>query len=157
MFTIRSLVLILTASILAGCLPANYKTLPIEQHTYAKVYESSLNKDKLFLSLHEWVARNLGDSNKALRINNSATGTLLAKMIIPNGMKDSLGVRHALRITLRLEAKDGKYRYTASDFEMYYDGSGRPASIGSEYDSSYSRVKALGGEINASLTTFEDF
>src|SRR5690606_19302370 len=103
-------------SLLVGCVPTSYMTLPESQHTYAKVFTvEGANHQDIHSKVRQWLALNVGDSTEVVRLDNAQGGVLVAKVILPNGLKDSMGVRHDLYLTIRFESKDGRYRYTASD------------------------------------------
>lgn len=131
--------------VLSGCLPANYKTLPAAHQSYVEVFSvEKSGKAELHSKLQQWIATTVGDSKATNRLDDSGNGVLISKIIAPNGIRDTLGVGHDLYLTIKFESKDGRYRYTASDFLFYYQGPGRPVSIGSEYDSAIATAKELG-------------
>ncbi|MFT6390346.1 MAG: hypothetical protein ACJAUP_003748 [Cellvibrionaceae bacterium] len=110
-------------------------TLPEEEQSYIKAEEVKMEKAALYLSIQQWFAENLGKSNEALQIQDKEAGILLGRIIMPNGMRDALGVRHDLQVNVKIEPNENKYRISISEFTLYCRGPGRFLSPGKEYHS----------------------
>lgn len=144
-----NLIILAMIAFLSSCMPATYLTLPSDQHSVVKVNEVDMNRLVLYTTIQQWFSLNLGKSKEALQIQDKEAGLLMGRMIVPNGLKDALGVRHDLQMDIKVEVKDGKYRITMENFTFYYQGPGRLVSPGSEHASSLETANRIASEINS--------
>jgi hypothetical protein len=132
---------------LAGCAMVDYRTLQPDQQNVVKVESVSMSQSSLFLAIQQWFAESLGKSKEALQIQDKENGIILGKIIVPNGIKDPLGIAHDVQMTIKVEIKDNKYRISFSDFQFYYQGAGRHVSAGAEHDSAKKTAEDLSAKI----------
>lgn len=84
--------------------------------TYREVIEvKDKSKDELYLSAKEWFAATFKDSKQVLEIDDKEAGVLVG-----SGWSNIDGQVIDIKLwqTIKIETKDGKYRYTVTDFKL---------------------------------------
>ena len=145
--------LLLTALLLVGC--ETIADLPPEERKVQMVHEVPMaDKATLYVRALEWVSSSFRSSKAVIDMQDKDAGIIVAKGIIPNGAHDAFGVRYDVRITIKLEIKDGRYRATYDTFTMIFGHAGeREASPGTEHDSCRETARKLDAELAAFMTT----
>lgn|SRR3989338_9009808 len=84
----------------------------------------SLKKETMYSMALQWIALNYKSSTDVVKLSDPTAGKIVIKANFPTSlfMKDGW-IRH----TLVLEFKDGKFRYTFSNYSYYSPGSGEIA------------------------------
>lgn len=142
------------ALVITGCETSYRSAPPAEQHVQA-VHEVELSKDRIYIAAQSWFAKNLGKSNEALQIQNQQEGLIIGKVVIPGAIKDGLGVSSFdLKLNVKIEAKDKKYRASFEDFTIRTSGmyDGREVTPGSEHQQAKAAAAKLDAEILAAVT-----
>jgi hypothetical protein len=119
--------------------------VPQEERSVQQVREVRLSKDQIFDKSLEWMAQTFVDSKAVIELKDKDSGKIIGKGVTKfrNAVVDV-----PCRFTLILEAKDGKYRTTYSNFTgLWNDGS----SSLLEYKSQIDDVKRNLAAIDASL------
>ncbi len=79
-------------------------------------------KDELHESAKEWIVLNFRSANDVIQLDDQENGQLIAKGYYGIMM---MGMERQIYHTLRLESRDGRFRYTVNDFEYYTPGQQR--------------------------------
>lgn len=87
--------------------------------------DSSISSTDLYLNAKEWVIDNFKSAKDVIMSEDKESNILIAKGFIVKGHNSA--VNHAENwFTLKIEMKDGKYRYKMYDFiykcDIYYEG-----------------------------------
>lgn len=138
---------------LGGCI-ADYRTLPPEQQHYSAVHEVGMPKDRIFLAAQTWFAQNQGDSKVASRVTDKEAGYLLTYIVVKDGIKDGAGIMtFPLRMSVKVEVKDNKYRATYEDYRLADAGvaDGRLVIAGREHEEAKAAAKRLDDRILAAI------
>lgn len=86
------------------------------------VQVDSLKAGLMFSRAMEWVALNYKSAKDVIQYSDQATGKIICKGNFPVDIYMKKGwIEH----TMVLEFKDGRYRFSFSDFVYYSNGSGR--------------------------------
>lgn len=144
---------ILAVFALAGCVDS-YRTLPPEQQPFQAVHEVTLPKDRVYLAAQTWFAQNLGKSKEALQIQDKEAGLLVGKIILPGALHDAMGiVSYPMKLSVKIEAKDNKYRATYEDFILMAGGpvGDREVIVGREHTEAKAAAAKLDAEILAAI------
>ena len=81
----------------------------------------SVKKDQLFSKAKEWIALNYKSANDVIQLVDKET----SKIILKGNFSTSLFLKQGwIGHTLVLDFKDGKFRYSYTDFNYYSPGSG---------------------------------
>ena len=140
-------------AVLGGCF-ADYRTLPPEQQHVQQVHDVDLPKDRIYLAAQTWFAQNLGKSKEALQIQDKDAGLLVGWIIIPDAIKDGAGLTSfPLKISIKIEAKDKKYRATYEDYRLSSAGvaDGRLVLVGREHEEAKAAALKLDTAILAAI------
>jgi opacity protein-like surface antigen len=110
--------------------------LPLDSATHRVVYTGVVavpgaTKDELYSRAREWFATNFGSAKAVLEMDDREAGKLIGNansqfMLVFGGILASTPMR--LWRTIRVELKDGKYRYTLANFDMGSPTSGQAAA-----------------------------
>ncbi len=144
-------VLLALGIFIAGC--QSVRDLPLEEQRVQVVHETKLAKDVIYLKTLEWFASTFNDSKAVLEVQDKESGTVMGKGVVPDGVtcNGPIPSRFELGITIKVEAKDQKYRVTYSDFRLGQHGqTGRDLVIGTEFDT----AKATAARLDAELAAF---
>jgi len=134
--------LIATSFILSGC-AQSYRVLPQEQQIIQRVHEMPAKKDEIFSKARQWFARNLGKSNEALQIQDKEEGIIAGHIIVPSAIDAGMGFMVPLKVYVKLEIKDKKYRVSFEDLRFVGESITREVFIGREYDSAVSSLQTI--------------
>jgi hypothetical protein len=86
------------------------------------VFVDSIKKDILFLKAKEWIALNYKSANDVIQLADKET----CKIILKGAFSTSMFMKEGwLEHTLVLDFKDGKFKYSYTDFSYYSSGSGK--------------------------------
>ena len=107
---------------------ASAQNLPVDPDTkkvtYSEVVEvPGISKNDLYTRAQTWFAKTYGSSKSVLEIQDKENGKLLGKGLTDVSFRNPpLGARYGgiVRYTISILVKDGKYKYTISDF--YHEG-----------------------------------
>lgn len=84
----------------------------------------TLKKDLLFTKAKEWITLNYKSANDVIQLADKES----SKIIVKGNFKTFMAMKEGrLGHTLVLDFKDGRIRYTYSDFSYYSSGSGEIA------------------------------
>jgi len=93
-----------------------------------KKIDSLLSKGEIYSRTNEWIALNFKSSNDVIQLADKETGKIIGK----GSFKTNMFMKEGwIEYTFLLEFKDGKIRYTYTDFFYSSVGSGRMAFEGS--------------------------
>lgn len=149
----RILVLIIPLFLLVGC--QTMADLPPEDRQIQAVHDVPMaDKAVIFVRALEWVAATFRSAKSVIDVQDKDAGLIVAKGIIPNGGRDAgIGVHRDIRLTIKLEIKDGRYRATYDNFIMIFGTAGeREVGPGTENDSCRETARKLDGELAAFMS-----
>ena len=113
------------ASPAAAQMAAWVNPLPVDSTTHLITYTGVVQvpgatQAELYSRAREWFATTFGSSKAVLEMDNAAAGKLIGHAYAPFEMAFGLGhtAQYAMWRQLKIEVKDGRYRYTLSDFEQ---------------------------------------
>jgi Domain of unknown function (DUF4468) with TBP-like fold len=133
---------------LTGCQTA--RDLPPEQTQVEAVHEvAGKTKGEIYNRALEWFAKSITDSKSALEIQDRETGLIMGKIILPGGASTVIGTRMPLRVTIKIETKDGKYRATFDGFILPDRSIDQSPGVGIELDSAMKTARELDAELAA--------
>lgn len=89
---------------------ATYPQLPKEKLTIQKIIESSKNKDLLFQDSIDWITQSFKSAKEVIEYQDSDTGKIIGKGIIPVEYRKGTPVNTNFRFVL--EIKDQRVRFT---------------------------------------------
>lgn len=89
--------------------------------TQGVIEVEGLQKDKIYQKSLEWIALNYRSADDVIQFKNQDAGKIIAK---GSFISNRFGKKGWIRHILVLDFKDGRYRYTFSDFAYYSPGSG---------------------------------
>ena len=146
------MIVLLASFLLVGC--QTVADLPPEERQVQAVHEVLMaDKATLYIRALEWVSSSFRSSKAVIDLQDKDAGIIVAKGIIPNGSRDALGVHFDLRLTIKLEVKDGRYRATYDTYTMIFGHAGeREAGPGAEHDSCRETARKLDAELAAFMT-----
>lgn len=93
------------------------ESTPISFSEVVKV--DSVNKDELFNRARSWFNKSFRSSKDVLNINDKETGALSGKGLMQYYSKIFMGseaTRGVIRFTVTIQVKDGRYKYSITDF-----------------------------------------
>ncbi len=110
--------LLFSMFILASCVTTpQVPDVPEAERSLQKIHEINLNKNEIFDRSLEWVAQTFNDSKAVIELKDKETGKIIGKgissFIVNSGLAS---VPIPCKFTLKLEAKDNKYRATYDNF-----------------------------------------
>lgn len=86
------------------------------------VQVDSLKKDVLFLKTKEWITLNYKSANDVIQLTDKEN----CKIILKGAFSTNMFMKEGwLEHTLVFDFKDGKFRYSYTDFSYYSSGSGK--------------------------------
>jgi hypothetical protein len=144
---------IIAVATIAGCF-SDYRTLPPEQQHVQVVHEVALSKDRIYLAAQTWFAQNLGKSKEALQIQDKESGLIVGWIVLPDAIKDGAGIMtFPMKISVKIEAKDNKYRASYEDFRLAGAGvaDGRNVMAGREHEEAKAAALKLDAAILAAI------
>lgn len=101
---------------LAGC--AGMEPAPIADRSLQKVHDIDLKKDEIYSRSLEWLAKTFTDSKAVIEMQDKDSGKIIGKGVITF----TAGIVNIpCRFTMSIEAKDGRYRTTYSNFTGLWD------------------------------------
>lgn len=128
---------------LAGC-TESYRTLPADQHQVVAVHDvAGQPKAAIFAAVQVWLASNLGKSNEAFQMQDKEAGILIGRIAIPKALGPGGGFSSDLKMSVRIDVKDGKYRSEYSDFLFSNQYGDRDVIPGSEHQAALKEARAL--------------
>lgn len=144
-----------TIILTAGCAAPGSLDIPKDDegnYQYQGVVEvEDRSQQELYDTAKEWVANNFRSAQDVIQLDDRENGRLIAKGYYPImwvGME-----RHAYH-TLRIETRDGRYRYTIDDFVVNTPGSNEIALERSSVNSSFE--EKLKDRVDGTLTSLEE-
>jgi len=90
-----------------GC--TSTANLQSDRFSRTEVYKVDKSQDEIFVSINDWMARNIGDSKESIRYKDKEAGRISARIVFekPCGVLD---VKQQIVSNLVVETKDGAYR-----------------------------------------------
>lgn len=137
----------------------NYHSLPVEKHTLQKVFKVDASQEHLYDSIRGWLAIKMKDSHESIKLDDREAGILIGKLYSPRTLEtDYEGVYLDLLFTFKIEVKDGRYRYTASDFYASLNMvTPYLVRVGKEYDSAMGHASIFAEDLfRATLSSVND-
>lgn len=120
MRTINILIILITTTLLYSCAAPGSLNLPKDEngnYEYQGVVEvEGKSQTELFDEIKEWTALNFRSAQDVIQLEDRDNGIFIAKGYIPVMMKM---YERYLYHTLRVETREGRYRYTINDFEIF--------------------------------------
>lgn len=120
--------LLLTIALAIATLAASAQTLELDATTgkykvqAVEELSQDLTKDQLFAKAKQWIALNYKSANDVIQLADENEGKIICKGNFPTDMFMKKGwIEH----TMVLDFKDGRMRYTFTDFAYYSPGSGK--------------------------------
>lgn len=111
---------LLSGTVLAQDLPLDPESKKI---TYTEVVEvPDAKKEDLYARGATWFAKSYGSSKAVLQLSDKEVGTLIGKAVTEVSFKNPpMGSRYGgiVNYTITVQVKEGKYKYTITDF--YHD------------------------------------
>ncbi len=126
MKVLPTLIIIIATSLLYSCAAPGSLNIPKDdsgKYQYQGVVTvSGKSQAELYDAAKEWIALNFRSAQDVIQLDDRENGLLIAKGYFPIFMM--LHERHIYH-TIRLDTKDGRYRYTVNDFEFHTPGQPR--------------------------------
>lgn len=143
------LLILLTASFYQG-ISQEYPYNVNGEIEYSEVIEVQSNKDVLYSNAQEWIAKTFGDYKKVIQYEDFENKKLIMKGVLEVEHMESFSLigidfvtREEIHITLSIETKDNKYRYTISNILVYLlDENGIVQCEPYDLDDRFIRLKA---------------
>jgi hypothetical protein len=149
---------------------AREQPLTEEEATIVQVYEApGYTKDQIYDSTKMWIAQKFKSAKAVTEYDNKEEGILIGNGIIPytcakgfaGGMECAMKSDWTVPFTMKVEAKDGKFRLTFTNIHLawpaaYRSGISTPAHDGpvwqrKELEKIRPRLLEFGNDINASM------
>lgn len=120
------LLLMMPFSLLAQVYPPDLTTVfPLEDekiiYQNTVVVDSTLTKDELFVNARMWANNAFYPSTTLIKIEDKQAGILLIESYIVNGTGNYIQ-DHKIWFTMKLEFRDGRYRYTINGLNSKFIG-----------------------------------
>jgi hypothetical protein len=134
---------------LTGC--GSMTTAPPSELQYQEVNSVDLSSGEIFDKAQEWLALTFVDSKEVIETANRETGKIIGAgkvSISPTGI-----VSIPVRFTITIEAKEGRYRTTYTNYVAYY-GTYRNQPTPVEDQRSAGQVNQRLAELDASLLKY---
>jgi hypothetical protein len=122
--------LLINCLCLASFLPVHaqsawHSPLPVDSATHRITYTGIVDvpgatKLELYSRAREWYATTFGSSKAVLEMDDKDAGKLIGKAYASFGFAGSIGkpLEWPMWRTIKVEVKDGRYRYTLTDFQL---------------------------------------
>ncbi|MCB9230782.1 MAG: DUF4468 domain-containing protein [Bacteroidia bacterium] len=96
-------------------IPVNEETKKV---TYSEVIQvESQTKENLFIAALDWATRTFNSGDAAIEYEDKSSGTIAGKGRIPVELKGwAASMTNFVRFYFKIEVKDGRFRYTFTDF-----------------------------------------
>lgn len=119
-------ILALVCACLIGCGEMSYARSPDDDPVPgSQIVELPLSKNQIWSNLHEWVSIAFRNTKGAIDMENEQTGVMIVKGAWPLAMDHLLctdpsvyGMSFVVKIALKIECKDQKYRYSIADMSL---------------------------------------
>jgi len=122
----KTILLIICTAFLYSCAAPGSLNLPKDENGNYEYQGVITVADKTQAELHdaakEWVVLNFRSAQDVIQLDDPESGQLIAKGYYGIMM---VGMERQIYHTLRLESRDGRFRYTINDFEYYTPGQQR--------------------------------
>lgn len=109
---------------LSGCASMNMDMVSTDQEL-SRVYEVKAGKDQIYSASRQWIAESFKSSKSVVEYEDKAEGTIIGNGSIPYPCADKgswvcVNQSQVLKLlfTMRLEAKDGKFRLGFSNVQV---------------------------------------
>lgn len=117
------LLIVVITLIISSCAAPGSLNIPKNEngiYEYQGVIEvDGKSQSELFDAAKEWIAINFRSAQDVIQLDDRENGQLIAKGYYPIVM--AIIERH-IYLTLRIETRDGRFRYTINDFEYHTPG-----------------------------------
>lgn len=115
---------------------------------------SDISQEDAYVNTKKWFATTFNDSKEVIRLEDKETGIIIGVGVMP---VPYMQVTWNWKFELKFEFKDGRYRYTLSDFKITYQGKEYPDTM--YLESEKKKVKEhlvdLDRKINALISNFK--
>ncbi len=136
----------------AGC--SRMQVLPEGDRKIREVFQARMEKGELFSHTLEWMAKKLSASDEDIIVKDEAKGRIIGRGSNRYYEYFSIFVKRPFSFTMTVDIKDGRYRVTYDNFNVYYDDDSRNRSemkYRFEYDHIQDRVRGYSRDLNQYL------
>ena len=110
--------IIMSLIILSSC--GSAKLAPSDERRINFIEKTNLSKDENYNKSLEYLSKNLGDSNYAIKVNDKTSGTIITRAsVICNNLRQFGDTNeYSLKFNLTINSKNNKIRFLFEDLQI---------------------------------------